>query len=215
MDLVPMNDDEVKCKTIVKYFMLNFMKADFNYRQTVAHNRHQLVMEYSCTSRGPNYVMEILKLTSGMFKPGDFSVATQQLMGFRYFKDTDGIMFLGHGDWPDVLAVLEDFLVKQCVIGYLQEVLAVKTADATEATQEVIIGDATLYGTVEYNSKEGYNLFLAGGNPSRPTEKIIMKSVTDSKQGVQDGLIRGNLKELLGKIVDIHKDICKQPKRVE
>jgi len=216
MDLFNVLTDEDKCKSIVKYFMLNFLKQPFNYRQTIAHNKYQLVLEYSCTSRGPNYVVEILKMTSGMFTPGQFSPATQQRMGFRYFQDRDGVLSLGHAEWPEVLDVLEDFLVKQCcVVGPLQEIIAEKTKDATEASQEIIIGDATLYGTVEYNSKEGYSLYLAGGDPSRPSEKIIMKSMDASKDGVQSGLVRGNLKELAGKIFDIHKDICKQPKRVE
>lgn len=216
MDLFKVLSDEQKSKAIIKYFMLNFMKNERNYHQTIAHNKHQLVMEYSCTSRGPNYVAEILKLTSGMFTPGQISPATQQCMGFRYFQDSDGVLSLGHTEWSEVLDILEDFLIKQCcIIGPLEEIVAEKTKDVTEETQEVIVGDATLYGTVEYNSKDGYNLFLAGGDPHNPKEKIIMKSMDAGKDGVQSGLVRGKLKELAGKIFDIHKDVCKQPKSTE
>ena len=55
----------------------------------------------------PEWVGNLVELTSGVFNPGEIKPATKDMMAFKRMPGAQTVTFLGHGYFPDVVSVLQ------------------------------------------------------------------------------------------------------------
>ena len=55
----------------------------------------------------PEWVGNLVELTSGSFNPGEIKPATKDMMAFKRMPGAQAVTFLGHGYFPDVVVVLQ------------------------------------------------------------------------------------------------------------
>lgn len=198
-----------QCKDIANYLMTTYLvDKEESYKETLNFRGYMLHFEYNY-SKHPERFISLEKSVPGMFTPGVISQGTTHLMSFRKQLKEDGILYLGEGDWNEVVNALSDVLVSRvAIVDPLMEVIEYYGKTHQDKFWIDDFGDDSpeidLWGRLnrevfsepfhmEMNSTEGYDPVMVDIHPT-------------SADGIfTQARIFGDLKELSGNV----KVMCK------
>lgn len=105
-----------QCKDIANYLMTTYLvDKKESYKETLNFRGYILHFEYNYSKHPERFIL-VEKSVPGMFIPGVISQGTTHLMSFRKQLKEDGILYLGEGDWNEVVNTLSDVLVSRTTI---------------------------------------------------------------------------------------------------